>query len=300
AAANAFLDALVEQRRGLGLAGTSVAWGAWADSGLAVGETREKWAHRSGFEAMAPKDALAALDRVLGRNDDFAMVADVDWARFASSFTTVRRSPLISELPEVIRLFGASADGDDGFAAAGPSALPAVSLSERLAALAPAERAHELLVLVRTQVAKVLAHPNADAVDPDRAFKDLGFDSLTAVELRNRLKAATGLALPATLVFDYPSPAALADNLRALLFPGSDEHTGDQPNDARVRDALASIPLDRIRDAGLMDILLRLAEFEAGESLPAGEGEQSPLDEESIDSMDAEALLRIAFDGSDS
>ncbi|MFD7028343.1 type I polyketide synthase [Streptomyces sp. NPDC059917] len=298
AAANAFLDALVEQRRGLGLPGTSIAWGGWAGDGLAAGETRGKWAHRSGFEAMAPEDALAALDQVLDRGDEFAMVADVDWARFASSFTTVRRSPLISDLPEVVRLLETSGEASDptGSGAGGSSS---VSLGERLAGLSPADRAHELLVLVRTHVARVLAHPNADAVDPDRAFKELGFDSLTAVELRNRLKAATGLSLPATLVFDYPSPAALADNLRTRLVPEAEGDAGEQPNDSRVRAALASIPLARIRDAGLMDILLRLAEFESNEALSGGEGEQGPVDEESIDSMDAEALLRIAFENSD-
>ncbi|MGX1887799.1 SDR family NAD(P)-dependent oxidoreductase [Streptomyces sp. NPDC055287] len=298
AAANASVDALVEQRRALGLPGTSIAWGPWGGDGLAAGETREKWAQRSGFEAMAPEDALAVLGQVLDRDDEFAVVADVDWARFTPSFTTVRRSPLISALPEARRLLETRADGTAP-AGSGVAASSATSLSERLAGLSPAERAHELLELVRTHVARVLAHPNADAVAPDRAFKELGFDSLTAVELRNRLKAATGLSLPATLVFDYPSPAALADNLRTLLFPGSDEDA-EQPNDARVREALASIPPARIRDAGLMDILLRLAEFESREAFSAGEGEQEPVDEASIDSMDAEALLRIAFESTDS
>ncbi|MEU0009605.1 beta-ketoacyl reductase, partial [Streptomyces sp. NPDC006314] len=298
AAANAFLDGLAEVRRARGLAATSVAWGRWAGEGLAVGEARETWARRGGVAPMEPGDALKALETVLGRDEACVAVADVDWTQFTPSFTTVRHSSLIAEIPEARRLLeaagGAAPDGS------GRAADSAAALRERVAGLSPVERAQALLELVRTQVARVLAYSGPEAVSADRAFKDLGFDSLTAVELRNRLKAATGLTLPATLVFDHPTPTALAEYLRSLFFPDGDEDEETRTEDERLRRALASIPPARIRDAGLVDMLLRLADVEDTPAFPGDEDEDELVDEDSIDSMDAESLLRIAFEGSDS
>ncbi|QLH24136.1 type I polyketide synthase [Streptomyces sp. Rer75] len=298
AAANAYLDALVQQRRALGLPGTSVAWGRWGGGGLATGETREKWTQQSGFEAMHPEDALVVLEQVLDRDESCIAVAHMDWQLYAPRLAAVRPAQLIGEIPEARRALEAA----DGNAPAGPGAAAdsATALRERLTGLSPAERLHVLLELVRTHVARALAHPNADAIAPERAFKELGFDSLTAVELRNRLRAATGLSLPATLVFDYPNPLALAENLRELFFPGGGEDADAESQDAGVREALATIPLARLRDAGLMDILLRLADYGNAAAYTGDEGEKETVDEESIDSMDAESLLRMAFENVDS
>ncbi|KMS65820.1 hypothetical protein ACH49_30265, partial [Streptomyces leeuwenhoekii] len=132
------------------------------------------------------------------------------------------------------------------------------ALTRRLAGLTPAGQEELLLDLVRAQVAAVLGHSGPEAVRADTAFKEAGFDSLTSVELRNRLREATGLKLPATLVFDHPTPLLLARRLRADLLPdGAAAGTG--LDDVRLRDLLASVPLDRIRAAGLMEALVRLA-----------------------------------------
>ncbi|MFC0111196.1 type I polyketide synthase [Kibdelosporangium aridum] len=201
AAGNAFLDALIEQRRADGLPGTSVAWGPWAGSGMATGEAGEHLARR-GLVALSPERALVALGQA--QRDTTVTVVDVDWPRFASVFTARRPSPLLAEIPGAVAEEQPTSDGSS-------------ELKEKLAGLDPAARQRHLVDLVRAEAAVVLGYAGPEAVEPDRAFRELGFDSLTAVELRNRLVPLTGLELPATLVFDYPSPKVLADHLRAEL-----------------------------------------------------------------------------------
>ncbi|MET8541620.1 type I polyketide synthase [Kitasatospora sp. NPDC004799] len=223
AAANAYLDALAEARRARGLAATAIAWGPWADGGMAAEDDAEEQLRRRGLPVMAPELAIAALAHALDHDETALTVADVDWARFAPAFTALRARPLIADLPDVRRL-PAAATRDDG---------PAEAVSPwaaRVAGLSPLDRGRVLEELVRDAVAAVLGHAGADAVDPARAFKDLGFDSLTAVELRNRLNAATGLSLPATLVFDHPTAAALGAHLGAeLLGTGTLDAEPDAP-----------------------------------------------------------------------
>ncbi|MFJ1991641.1 type I polyketide synthase [Streptomyces asiaticus] len=204
---NAFLDALVEQRRARGLAGTAVSWGPWAEGGMATRDDAGEQLARRGLPAMAPQLAIAALERAVAGDDGVVTVVDVDWERFAPSFTAVRPSPLLSDLDEV-RALETKGDGDESADAAG------AQLRERLKPLTEGERDRALLDLVRKHAASVLGYASAEMVEPNRAFRDLGFDSLTAVDLRNRLAAETGLGLPATLVFDYPSAGTLAAHLR--------------------------------------------------------------------------------------
>ncbi|SOD67859.1 Acyl transferase domain-containing protein, partial [Streptomyces zhaozhouensis] len=208
AAANAYLDALAEHRRAAGLPATAVAWGPWDGGGMvanaggdAAGQLR-----RRGLPAMAPAVAIAGLATALERGDGNVVIADVDWPRFAGTFMAQRPSPLLGELPEVRAAFATEA------------AEPATSaLGERLAELDEAEQERQLTELVRAEAATVLGHASGETFSATRAFRELGFDSLTAMELRSRLGETTGVALPATLVFDYPTAAALAAYLRTEL-----------------------------------------------------------------------------------
>jgi candicidin polyketide synthase FscB len=209
AAANAFMDAVAERRRARGQAATSVAWGLWGGGGMGAGEAGEQL-QRYGMRLMEPDLAIQALAQALDGGDTLVAVADVDWDQFAPTFTLRRPSPLISSLPEVRRTLA-----DAGPDPAGPQAR--TGLGRRLAEMSRPEQDRTLTDLIRAEVAAVLGHSSAAAVDPERAFKDLGFDSVTAVELRNRLNTTSGLHLSSTLVFDYPTAAALADHLRAEL-----------------------------------------------------------------------------------
>ncbi|MFG2911232.1 type I polyketide synthase [Kitasatospora sp. NPDC048286] len=217
AAANAFLDALAEYRRGEGLAASSIAWGLWGGGGMADHGAVRDAGRNLGISAMNPDQALTALRRALESGETTLTVADVDWTRFAPAFGAARPSPLLADLPEVQGL-AAAGGGDnavpDGFA-------------QKLAALTGGERKRALVDLVCTQAATVLGYGAAGGIDPSTAFRDLGFDSLTSVDLRNRLSTAAGVALPATLVFDYATPAALAEHLGTELGEGEDGSSAD-------------------------------------------------------------------------
>ncbi|MGW4551403.1 SDR family NAD(P)-dependent oxidoreductase, partial [Streptomyces violaceorubidus] len=219
AAANAYLDALAEQRRARGLKASSIAWGVWNvwdPERLPEGVKPEQLQAR-GLPFLDPDTAFSAMRQILTRDETFVAVADVDWDRFVPVFTSAGPRPLLAGVPEAQREIEAAATSA---APVGPDAAGAASspLRDRLEGLGAEERNRVLLDLVRAQAASVLGHASGEAVEPGRAFRDLGFDSLTAVELRNRLNTVTGLRLPATLVFDYPSPGVLAGHLRDEFF----------------------------------------------------------------------------------
>jgi acyl carrier protein len=270
AAANAVLDAIAERRGADGHPATAVAWGAWAGEGMAADPAARQAALRAGSVPIPPEQAAALLPALLADPAPTTFVADIDWSR-------ARGGALTAGLTE------ARTDGD--------GADPAARLRAELTAVPPAGRPHVLLTLVRGEIAGTLRHTGTDRVSPERTFQELGFDSLTAVELRDRLAAATGLSLPATVVFDHPTPRALAEHLHAGL-SGADltgpDLTGPDSEEARVRAVLAAVPIERLRALGLLDQLLSLD--------PLGDGDEF---EDPFAELPLEELVRATLDERD-
>nr|WTC12093.1 SDR family NAD(P)-dependent oxidoreductase [Streptomyces anthocyanicus] len=215
AAGNTFLDALAQHRRALGLPAVSLAWGLWAQASTISGQldqTDLKRMERTGLLPLSSADAMDLFDAAPATGEAVlaATRLDLGTLRKQSDGPHVLFRGLLPAAPR--RAAAAQADGGS-------------SLEQRLAPLSAAERERALTDLVRAQVAAVLGHSDPGAIESGRAFQELGFDSLTAVELRNQLSTASGLRLPTTLVFDHPSPAALAAHLSAELF-GEQESSG--------------------------------------------------------------------------
>ncbi|MEV0028353.1 SDR family NAD(P)-dependent oxidoreductase [Nocardia sp. NPDC050793] len=215
AAANTFVDGLVAHRRARGLAGRSLAWGPWARSSGMTGHLTDADAARTtraGFTALSDEQALAAWDSVLETGPGHAVITGVDTTAIRAQADAGLLPPLLRELVPA--------------AATRPRATSKVisGLRQRLAGLDADRQRQVVLDTVRAHVTAVLGRDAVSAPDADRStFQDLGFDSLGAVELRNRVKADTGLALAATVVFDYPTPIALAEYLREQLSDGPGE-----------------------------------------------------------------------------
>ncbi|WP_143675905.1 beta-ketoacyl reductase, partial [Streptomyces milbemycinicus] len=262
AAADAYLDAWARRRQAAGGHVARLAWGVWDGSEDPEAAGR---AERQGLLALHPTPALAALRRTLDhsgdgtdqgtvqagdeggdRGDVHAVIADVHWERFVPLFTMARASRLFDEIPAARRAWQAALDSSDD-----ESSESLTALRDRLAAQSPQARTGTLLALVRTHVAGALRYPAAESVDPEQPFKELGFDSLAAVEFRNRLRGAIGLTLPATLVFDYPTPTALAGYLVSQVLPAE---PADEPAAAHLDEieaTLAALDADDPRRTGL-------------------------------------------------
>ncbi|MET9111568.1 acyl carrier protein, partial [Streptomyces zhihengii] len=184
----------------------------------------------------------------------------------------------------------------------GPAAGDGPTLARRLAAV-PAEKREALLLdTVRGHAATVLGHGSPGTVGAETGFLDQGFDSLMAVELRNRLALESGLRLPATVIFDCPTPTALARYLgeELAVADGADTRAAEEE---RVRRAFSAIPLNRLREAGVLDTLVRLAGLDTADALtgapsPDGDPDGTTDDDASagIDGMDLDDLLRLAGD----
>ncbi|MFF2194946.1 SDR family NAD(P)-dependent oxidoreductase, partial [Streptomyces sp. NPDC058157] len=238
AAANAFLDALARRRRGHGLAATSLAWGFWAQASGMTGHLDEADRRRmqsGGILGLSDETGLALFDLALATGEAELLPVRLDTAALRGQAAAGGLPPLLRKLVRTpVRRAAEAAAGDAG-----------ADFAQHLAALPEPDRNRAVLDLVRRQAAVVLGHDSADAVSAESSFKELGFDSLTAVDLRNRLAATTGVRLPATLVFDYPTPAELTAYLGAEIVPG--EPAGIAPLLAeidRLEALLGPVPAD--------------------------------------------------------
>jgi polyketide synthase 12 len=289
AAGNAFLDALAQHRRARGLPATSVVWGLWAQaSGMTghLGDADLSRLARGGIVALSAKAGLRLFDAAWDSPYPLVVAATIDPAALAAAGEGVP-APLRELLPAARRR-----------AAEAPAA-EVPSVLGRLAGLSDPDRAAALTELVRGQAAIVLGHPDPDTVPAGQAFKELGFDSLTGVELRNRLATATGLRLPATLVFDYPTATAVAGFLGEQLAPEGSTGVGLLAQLDRLAGALSRAEQARLADPAIGERLRalvdawRIAQERANGSEP-GEADDLSVatDDQLFEALDDE--LRIS------
>jgi acyl transferase domain-containing protein len=285
AAANAFLDALAQNRRAEGLPAISIAWGMWErESAMTaqMGAADLARLRRAGIAALSDERGLALFDQALASGPATTLALSLDSAALRAQAQAGVLPPVFSGLVRPSRRRAA---------AAGPS------LAERLAAVAEAEREPLVLDLVREEVALVLGHRDAAAIEPGRAFKEIGFDSLAAVELRNRLSAISGLQLAPTMVFDYPTPTAVAGYLLART---SGESAAGGLGLEQLTQALTAMPAEDPSRAKIAAQLRALAaDLEEGDGqVDSGvlgpERLRSASDEELLDFIDAQ----VEADGS--
>ncbi|MGV9316234.1 SDR family NAD(P)-dependent oxidoreductase, partial [Streptomyces sp. NPDC003691] len=288
AAANTFLDGLAARRRAAGLAGTALCWGWWQQPSGMTGQldpTDLARVRRLGIAAMPAAEALALFDAACANGKPVLVPARLDLA--------VLRNRTGDEVPALLREL---ADGGrprrsapDASGGTGRPGLP-----ERVSRLPEDEAAAAVLDTVRDQAAVVLGHASAASVEPDRAFTHLGFDSLTSVELCNRLASSTGLRLPSTLVFSYPTPRELSTYVLARLRP----EPGPAGDDAEIREILRTVPVARLRSAGLLDQVLACAEPRPDRS-PPPPGVPDPdggATEGVLAELNLDALVDLALD----
>ncbi|GGN39098.1 hypothetical protein GCM10011578_085240 [Streptomyces fuscichromogenes] len=281
AAANAFLDAFAEWRRAQGLPAVSLAWGLWAQSVSAgaaahLGEVDHRRMARGGVAGLSAEEGMALFDATLHAPQSVVLPMKLDFAALRAEAADGSVPPLLRRLVRQGRRTAQSGGGAD-------------ALAERLARAGAGDREQILLDLVRQEAAAVLGHSSAATVRPDLAFKEVGFDSLTSVELRNRLANRSGVRLPATLTFDNPTPTALARYLRSVLCPDGEPAPDDGIGvaEADLRRVLATAPLDRLRELGVLDAVRPLL----------GEVAEEPADgaAEALAGMDVDDLVARAM-----
>ncbi|MFG3134469.1 type I polyketide synthase, partial [Streptomyces tendae] len=265
AAANVFLDALAELRHGMGLPALSLAWGLWAESGGMAGQLDDaglRRLDRLGMPPLSSADGLALLDAALGTGHPTLLPIRLELATLRARAVGGELSPLLRELvPAAVSAVASAAvpaparRSDE----AGDPDRARDELVRRLTGRPAAEQEQLLTELVAGHVAAVLGHASPDDIEPRTAFQEMGFDSLAAVELRNALNSATGMRLPATLVFDHPTTAALARHLMAEIAPSSDPAEPVLAELNRLDAALAALTaVDAADDEGHTRITGRL------------------------------------------
>jgi polyketide synthase 12 len=284
AAANSFLDGLAAHRRKHGLPAISLGWGLWDQtSDMTGGLEAVDFARfaRDGIVAMSSTQALQLLDTAMVIDEPFLLPAHIDITALRAKFDGGTLPPMFVDLVNA----PARRQVDDSLAAAKSKS----ALLQRLDGLPEDEQQAVLLDLVRSHIATVLGNSTPESIDPDKAFQELGFDSLTAVEMRNRLKAATGLPLSPTLIFDYPNSTALAGYFHQELVGASAEAAPKAaPGEAEIQRVVAAIPVKRLRQAGVLDLLLSLANEVNG-------SDAELTREKALATMDLDDLVNAAF-----
>ncbi|MFF3617059.1 SDR family NAD(P)-dependent oxidoreductase [Streptomyces sp. NPDC002580] len=234
AAANVFLDQLAHHRRALGLPGISVSFGAWAGEGLAAEHADLDRMARLGHRALSPDQGRQLVELALRRGAPHLVAWSLDLPRLREST-------------------------DAGTAALWRSLLPAphtgqrgdVTLADRLARLPEADRAARVLALVREEASRALGLRSAESVRPDQPLRELGMDSVTAVELRNRIGTRIGTRLPATLLFDHPTAARLSAHLLSTALATDGRTTPRTAPDPRSPRPLAPAPDEPLALVGM-------------------------------------------------
>ncbi|HWX88423.1 MAG TPA: type I polyketide synthase [Solirubrobacteraceae bacterium] len=282
AAANAFLDALGAHRRARGLAGASIAWGLWSQASDMTAHLQPRdigRLERLGMRPLGIEEGLELFDAACERSQATVLAAPLDLAFLRSRARTEEPPALLRGLvrAQLRRL---------------ASPAPDRSLAQRLAGISEEESTRIVLELVRGETAAVLGHATAGAVDPERAFKELGFDSLATVELRNRLESVTGLRLTSTVVFDHPTPLGLAGHL--MREAGNDAEPAGAELERELarleRTLLAVEDEQRAQARGRLRALLAQIEHDGGadNGVLVAEHIQQASDEEIFGFIDAE------------
>ncbi|MET9804906.1 beta-ketoacyl reductase, partial [Streptomyces sp. NPDC006368] len=283
AAGNAFLDALAAHRRARGLPALSLAWGLWEETSAITGHLAEadlRRLARSGLLPLAGDDAMALFDAAHAAGESVLAVTRLDTRALRAQG---------DQVPVLLRGLVRTAPKRRTASGAGPDRGP--GLAERLAALPAAERDRMLTDLVRGRVAAVLGHSDPGTIDGDRAVQELGFDSLTAVELRNQLGTETGLRLPTTLVFDHPTPRAIAAYLADRL--AVKEVAPDEPVLAELSRLRAAIEGLASEEGAHGRITARLRELLAAADTAAGAAAPDQDDEDLETASDEELFALI-------
>ncbi|MGW2426382.1 type I polyketide synthase [Streptomyces sp. NPDC001709] len=225
AAANAFLNALAEHRTVAGLPALSLAWGPW-ETGMAstLGEADLARFRRHGMEPLTAERGMALFDAALAVDRTLQLPVQVDRGALGRNSVPALLRTLVRPAPAPASSTGAVPAEESGESA----------MARKLAGLPSQEQREELVALLLDTAAVVLGYASADDIDADMTFQEIGFDSLSGVEFRNQVKKDTGVHVPATVIYNYPTPAALAERVRELLFPApeTEDGTGGPPDDA--------------------------------------------------------------------
>ena len=275
AAANTFLDALATHRRAGGLAGISLAWGLWEQPSTLTGQLDSRdlaRLHRGGLAPLSTSHAVELFDTALILDHPTVVTTHLDTAALGDPTVSALLPPLFQNLTRRPRRPLLTTD----------PATATSTLAQRLHGLTPDQQHTLLMELVRTHTAAVLGHPNPTTLDTNRAFQDLGFDSLSAIELRNRLKTATGLTLSPTLIFDYPTPTTLAQHIGQQVIGSESIGQADDASDVEIQRLVASIPVQRLREEGVLDILLGMV---SNGSHSPQEGKKLAISDMSLDEL---------------